>query len=127
MRALVVALALAAAACGGGGADSSSGGASDDTTGLVLAIHYDDYHVDHLVIRGAVAMSGREFGPFVVSADDLRPGDTIGLVFDADDAGGAMVCADARDRDDDVRASDCDDFDIRAAQVLHDDSTLHSR
>jgi hypothetical protein len=119
MRALLLAIVASAIGCG------ATGGAAPPTTGLVVAIQYDDEGIDEIAVHGAAAMSGREFGPYVVRAAQLPSGGTVGLVFAADDAGDAMVCAEARDDRGDVQASDCDQFDIRAGDVTHGELRLH--
>lgn len=120
MRAALVALAAAGLAAGcGAPADSSA-----PTTGLVVAVHYDPDHVHELMLRGATAMTGRKFGPYVLSDDQLPPGGTVGFVFDASDEGSVLVCGDARDDGGNVLASDCDQFDVRADLVSHGDLTL---
>jgi len=71
------------------------------TTGLVLTVTYRDDLVDQVHINGTTMVTARKFGPYDVTPTQLPSGKTLGLVFDASDAGGVMVCgtADSADRD----------------------------
>ena len=112
--------ALALAACLLGGC----GGAAP-LTGVVVAIDYDD-GAARIEVSGAAEASGRRFGPWSLTRDQLASGGTVGFVFGADDAGSAMICAQSFDDDDDTLDYDCGDFDVRAGEVTHGQIALGS-
>jgi hypothetical protein len=124
MRAAAVAFALVVAGCAGAGSDGS--GTLDATTGLVLALHFDHSNVESVALSGATAATSRRFGPYVVSEDDLPRNGTVGFVFDASDAGSAMICGDSHDATGNVLSSGCDTFDIVSGQVGNGTLTLYS-
>jgi hypothetical protein len=109
MRALLLALFLCA--CGGPSAQPSPG-----QTALVLQVNYSDNNIDHWHITGVVLTSGRTFGPYDAHGDSVSSGETVGLVFDASDAGVAMVCVEGRDGTT-PRANACGMFAIKANDV----------
>ena len=115
MRAAAVALALFVAGCAGANSDGGSG--LDATTGLVLSLHFDHSNVQSVALSGATSSTARRFGPYVVSEDDLPKNSTVGFVFDASDAGTAMVCGESHDSSGNVLASGCGNFDIVGGQV----------
>jgi hypothetical protein len=94
------------------------------TTGMTLTIEYDARLVS-ISITGATYATSRKFGPFVVAASKLLPGETVGLTFDAADAGGTMVCAAGYDRDGTVDAEGCGNFAVRAHEVTTGTLTLN--
>ena len=114
MRAAVLAAALLVVGCAGATTDASGLPA---TTGLVLSLHFDHTDVDSVALSGATSATARRFGPYVVSEDDLPKNSTVGFVFDASDAGSAMVCGESHDSSGNVLASGCDTFDIVSGQV----------
>lgn len=118
MRALA-ALALVALA----GCDSGSGPPLP-STGLVLTLHFDHYQVQTVSLSGATFSSSRQFGPFVVAEDNLPRDSTVGFVFDADDAGTAMICGESHDDHGSVIQQGCDSYDIIAAAVTKGSLTL---
>jgi hypothetical protein len=77
------------AGCGGGGAPTAP---EVTTTGLVLTVSYHEDSVDRVRVNGATMTTARQFGPYEVTSAQLASGQTLGLVFDAADAGGVMVC-----------------------------------
>ena len=118
MRALLLALFLCA--CGGPSAQPNPG-----ETALVLQINYTVSGVDHWHITGVVLTSGRSFGPYDAQGNNVSSGETVGLVFDASDAGTAMVCVEARDGAT-PRASACNVFEIKANEVSQGSIDLRS-
>ena len=104
-----LALALFALACGG--TPQSNG-----QTALVLTVMYNDNNIDHWHITGVALASGRAFGPYNASGDQVQSGATVGLVFDPNDAGTAMVCVEGRDGSTPV-ANACGMFAIKADEV----------
>ncbi len=121
MRAAAVAVALAVAGCASAGSDGSA--ALDATTGLVLALHFDHSNVESVALSGATA-AARRFGPYVVSENDLPRDSTVGFVFDASDAGMAMVCGESHDSSGNVLSSGCDTFAIVGDEVENGTLTL---
>jgi hypothetical protein len=88
------------------------------TTGLVLSVKYDKDGIVRLTMSGATAVTGRKFGPYEVSPTKLAPGQTAGFLFDPEDAGGVMVCAEAFKRDGDLEANGCGTYELRAGEVV---------
>jgi hypothetical protein len=121
MRAAALTLALALAGCASAGSDGTS---APNTTGLVLSLHFDHTGVNSVEITGATSTTARSFGPYYVAEDDLPRDSTVGLVFDASDAGSAMVCAESHDLSGKVLGSGCDTFDVVSAQVTQGSLTL---
>jgi hypothetical protein len=124
MRALVVAAACTLVACTLA-ACSSSAPPPEPTTGLTLTVEYSD-RLANISLSGTTLATTRKFGPYVVSANKLEPGDTVGFTFAADDAGSAMICGDGRDRDGTMQASSCGVFAVRAGEVTTGTLTLES-
>ncbi len=122
MRALVVAALVALAGCGGTASDGGNMPAA--TTGLVLTLHYTRYNVQAVSLSGSTYATSRRFGPYVVAQSDLPRDSTVGFVFDAGDAGTAMVCGESHDDTGTLLAQGCDTFDIIGAQVTHGSLTL---
>jgi hypothetical protein len=119
MRALAVApLAVALLALS---ALAGCGGKPAPVTGLVVAIDYSG-DVARIDVSGAAETTGRQFGPWSLTADQLTSGGTVGFIFDAADAGTAMVCAQTFDRDGNDRDFDCGTYDLVADSVT--DGTL---
>jgi len=114
MRAVLLALFLCA--CGGPSTQPSN------ETALVLQVNYTVSEIDNWHITGVVLPGGRAFGPYDAHSN-ISSGETIGLVFDASDAGTAMVCVEGRDGST-ARASACDMFEIRANEVSQGSITL---
>ncbi|HEX8953452.1 MAG TPA: hypothetical protein VF945_16465 [Polyangia bacterium] len=113
---------VALAGCGG-----SAGSGSDmtpATTGLVLTLHFSRYNVQSVWLSGATSATSRRFGPYVVSESDLPRDSTVGLVFDAKDAGSAMVCGESHDSNGQTVQQGCGMFDIVGAQVTNGSLTL---
>jgi hypothetical protein len=121
MRAAVLALAFAAAGCAGAASNNGSDGA---TTGLVLQLHFDHTNVQEVALSGATLSTSRRFGPYVVDENSLPRDSTVGFVFDATDAGMAMICGESHDSSGKVLASGCDTFDVVGGQVEQDSLTL---
>jgi len=123
MRALLFATLLAAGCVGtttdsSGGASAVDGGGSTPVpTGLALTVHYDSSSVVTLSVSGVVLSANRKFGPYLVAADQVPPGGSIGLVFDAADAGPGMVCVSSIETDGMVHDSGCASFEITAEVV----------
>jgi hypothetical protein len=107
MRRLMLALWLAAA----GGCDGKS-----PVTGLVVAIDYGG-NVKRIEVSGTAETSGRNFGPWSLTSDELVSGGTVGFVFDASDAGSAMICAQTFDDNEIAQDFDCETFTVLAGQV----------
>ena len=125
--ALAVGLALAAALSLGGCAGASSdgsGSASAATTGLVITLHFDHTNVHEVQLTGATYTTSRKFGPYIVDEDNLPHDSTVGFVFDASDAGTAMICGESHDSSGHVLASGCDTFDVVAGDVQDGSLTL---
>ncbi len=122
MRAVAMAALLALAGCAAAGDGSSMPPA---TTGLVLTLHFDHTNVMQVALSGATYTTSRQFGPYVVAEKALPRDATVGLVFDAGDAGTAMVCAEAHDLSGNVLASGCDTFDVVSGEVTHGSLTLN--
>ncbi|HEY2743258.1 MAG TPA: hypothetical protein VGL86_01490 [Polyangia bacterium] len=120
---LVAVTALALAGCAAGAANDGSGGL-DATTGLVLSLHFDHTNVQSVALSGATSSTARRFGPYVVSEDDLPRNSTVGFVFDAGDAGSAMICGESHDTNGNTLASGCDTFDIVSDKVENGTLTL---
>jgi hypothetical protein len=114
----VFVLALFAFACGGSQAPAGE-------TALVLQVNYTDDNIDHWHISGVVLSSGRAFGPYNASGDQVKTGETFGLVFDPSDAGTAMVCVEGRDGST-PRANACGMFEIKPNEVSHDSIDLQA-
>ena len=108
MRRLLLALWLAAV----GGCD----GKSPPVTGLVIAIDYDG-NVARIEVSGAAETTGRLFGPWSLTSDELVSGGTVGFVFDASDAGSAMICAQTFDDNGNAQDFDCETFTVLAGQI----------
>ncbi|MCU1277164.1 MAG: hypothetical protein JWM53_710 [bacterium] len=129
MRALVavaVVVVTAAAGCGATPSDTTTTDPAAAPTGLVLSLRFDHTNVMQVALSGATATTARRFGPYVVAEKALPRDATVGLVFDASDAGTAMVCADARDVSGTVLETGCDTFNVVSAQVTHDQLWLDS-
>jgi hypothetical protein len=122
--ALAACVALALAGCAGAASDGNAGGTSAQTTGLVIELHFDHNNVHEVALSGATYATSRKFGPYVVDEADLPHDSTVGFVFDAGDAGTAMVCGEAHDSSGKVLASGCDTFDVVADDVQHGSLTL---
>ena len=126
-RALLAAavLALGLAGCAGAGSTGSDGsGATAATTGLVLSLRFNRSNVHEVALSGATATTSRRFGPYVVDENDLPRDGTIGFVFDASDAGTAMICGESHDSTGKVLASGCDTFDVVGGSVETGSLTL---
>ncbi len=108
MRRLMLALVVAAA--------TGCGSQSPPVTGLVIAIDYDG-NVKRIEVSGAAETTGRLFGPWSLTSDQLVSGGTVGFVFDPSDAGGAMICAQTFDDDDNAKDFDCETFTVLAGQI----------
>ncbi|MCU1277042.1 MAG: hypothetical protein JWM53_588 [bacterium] len=121
MRALVLVGLVAVTGCG---ASDGSGSTPPPPTGLVLALHFDHTDVMQVALNGATYATSRHFGPYLVAEKALPRDSTVGFVFDASDAGTAMVCAESHDLVGKVLASACDTFDIVGAEVTHGSLTL---
>jgi hypothetical protein len=106
--ALVLVIAAVAASCGGG--------KSGPVTGLVVTIDYDG-DVARVEVSGAAETTGRQFGPWSLTSQQLVSGGTVGFVFDAGDAGSAMICAQTFDSSDNAQDFDCEVFDVRADET----------
>jgi hypothetical protein len=125
------ALLLVAAACVVAGCAAVSDGNSGadmlepPATGLVLALDYNHRDVVEVSLSGATYSSQRKFGPYVVSEKAMPNDDTVGFVFDASDAGRAMICGETHDVTGHVLASGCDTFSIRSQSINHDNLTLY--
>ncbi len=115
----LLALALLAGCAGAG-----SSGAPPPTTGLVLSLHFDHTDVLQVALSGATSATARRFGPYLVAVSALPRDGTVGFVFDASDAGTAMVCGESRDVTGQVLASGCDTFDVVGDEVTHGSLTL---
>jgi hypothetical protein len=113
MRPLALAALLALAGCGG----STDNGMPPQSTGLVLTLHFDHYQVQNVSLNGSTFATSRRFGPYVVDENDLPRDSTVGFVFDPDDAGTAMICAESHDQTGQVMQAGCDYFDVVAASV----------
>ena len=120
MRAAAGVLLFALCGCGGGTTNPAPG-----QTALVVKVTYDDSNIDHWHITGVALSSGRSFGPFDASGNQVQSGETVGLIFDPDDAGTAMVCIEGREGTS-PRASACGMFGVTANQVAHGTLDLHS-
>jgi hypothetical protein len=94
-------------------------------TGLSIEIDYGDGVVS-VAVSGDAEATARAFGPYVLSSTALVSGGTVGLLFDPSDAGGARVCAEARDASGAAIASACGLFDVRAGEVGHGTLTLRA-
>jgi len=120
---IVLAIFLAGCATGvAAGGDNIPPG----TTGLVVEIDYSG-DVASVEISGAAESTGRVFGPYTLSTAKLGSGDTVGLVFDRSDAGGAMVCAQSRRSDGRTLDSSCGMFNVRAGEISHGSLQLEDR
>jgi hypothetical protein len=108
----IAAIALLLAACGGSAPEMMQ----PMTTGLVVTLDYDSHEIVSLSVRGKAA-NGRSFGPYKLDEHNAPPGSTVGLVFDAGDAGPAQICGEARDDHGDLQLSNCDSFTVRANAV----------
>jgi hypothetical protein len=86
-------------------------------TGLVIAIDYTG-QIATISVGGSAEASGRRFGPWTLDTNTLVSGGTVGFVFDPSDAGGAMVCATARDSFHNTLDVDCNVFQVRPDQVV---------
>jgi hypothetical protein len=124
MRALAVAVAFVLAGCAGAATDGTSSNGTIEPTGLVLSLHFDRSNVHEIAFSGATSVSARRFGPYVVAEDDLPRDGTVGFVFDASDAGSAMICGESHDSTGKVLASGCDTFDVVEGNVEHGSLTL---
>jgi len=125
MRASALAALAAAAALAGCGSSPSAGASMPPaTTGLVLTLHFSRYNVQAVSLSGATYKTSRRFGPYVVDENDLPRDSTVGFVFDAGDAGTAMVCGESHDFSGQTVQQGCDTFDIIAAQVTQGSLTL---
>jgi hypothetical protein len=120
--ALAACFGLALAGCAGAG--DASGDVNAATTGLVIELHFDHTNVHEVALSGATSQTSRKFGPYVVDEDNLPHDSTVGFVFDASDAGSAMVCGESHDSSGHVLASGCDTFDVVAGDVEHGTLTL---
>jgi hypothetical protein len=80
--------------------------------------------VQTVSMSGSTFTSSRRFGPYVVTEDDLPRDSTVGFVFDATDAGTAMICGESHDNSGQVMQAGCDTFDIIAAAVTKGSLTL---
>jgi hypothetical protein len=125
MRALVAAAACALAACTLAACSSSAPPPPEPTTGLTLTVEYSD-RLANISLSGSTFATTRKFGPYVVSANKLQPGDTVGFTFAAADAGSAMICGDGRDRDGVMQASSCGVFAVRTGEITTGTLTLES-
>lgn len=125
-RAAAIALALAAcfALAGCAGAATDGTGTIAATTGLVIQLHFDHTNVHEVALSGATYTTSRKFGPYIVNENDLPHDSTVGFVFDASDAGMAMICGETHDSSGKVLASGCDTFDVVGGQVEDDTLTL---
>jgi hypothetical protein len=85
-------------------------------TGLVVTIDYDG-DVARVEVSGAAETTGRQFGPWSLTSQQLVSGGTVGFVFDASDAGSAMICAQTFDSSDTAQDFDCEVFDVRADET----------
>ena len=94
------------------------------STGLVLTLHFNHYQVDTVSLSGSTFTTSRRFGPYVVAEDDLPRDSSVGFVFDAGDAGSAMICGESHDGSGNVLQQGCDTFDIIAAAVTEGSLTL---
>jgi hypothetical protein len=94
-------------------------------TGLVLTLHFDHSNVMQVALTGATIATSRRFGPYLVAEKSLPRDSTVGFVFDASDAGMAMICAESHDLVGKVLASGCDNYDLVGAQVIRDSLTLY--
>src|SRR2546429_5731963 len=116
-----LALVVFAVACGDGATSAALSMDPElppDQTALVVRVTYRESNVVALHVTGVALAHGRSFGPFdATSPDAVQSGATIGLLFDPADAGGAMVCIQARGDDGEVRASACGSFALRAHEV----------
>lgn len=121
MRAAALAIVVALAGCG---SPSGAAGAQSPPTGLVLSLRFDHTGVDVVSLSGATSISARRFGPYVVAERALPRDSTVGFVFDAADAGTAMVCAESHDLAGNVVQRGCDTFDIIATEVTKGSLTL---
>lgn len=90
-------------------------------TGLVVTIDYSG-DVARITVSGAAETTGRRFGPWSLGADQLTSGGTVGFLFDAADAGTAMICAQTFDSNGNNRDFNCATYDILAGAVT--DGTL---
>jgi hypothetical protein len=124
MRAAVFACGLAAALALAGCAGASDNGTPPASTGLVLSLHFDHFNVQTVSLNGSTFATSRRFGPYVVDENDLPRDSTVGFVFDADDAGTAMICGESHDDHGNVMQAGCDYFDVVAASVTKGSLTL---
>lgn len=108
-RRLAIAVVLAGGLLAGCG--------SAPVTGLSVAIRYDGGDIASIAVSGTVDDNGRAFGPYDLTTAALASGGTVGLVFDAGDAGLVEVCADARDQSGHVLDTDCQSMRVRANEV----------
>ena len=108
---LALALLVAAATCCGG-----CGKSQPPVTGLVVTIDYDS-SVARVEVSGAAETTGRQFGPWSLTSEQLVSGGSVGFVFDASDAGSAMICAQTFDAADDTLDFECQVFDIIADET----------
>ena len=120
-RALALAgLVAAAVGCGDG-----TTAMQPSPTGLVLSLRFDHSNVMQVSLTGATIATARRFGPYLVAENSLPRDSTVGFVFDASDAGMAMICAESRDLVGKVLASGCDNYDLVATQVIRDSLTFY--
>jgi hypothetical protein len=126
MRAAALcALALAAGCTGATTTGGDTTTMPPDTTGLVLELHFDHSNVMQVELSGATYATSRRFGPYVVAEKALPRDSTVGFVFDAGDAGMAMVCAETHDLTGKVLASGCDTYNVVSGQVTNDNLTFY--
>jgi hypothetical protein len=99
-----------------GAALAGCGGKAAPVTGLIVAIDYSG-DVARIAVSGAAETTGRRFGPWSLTSDQLASGGTVGFVFAPGDAGMAMICAQTFDSNDNPRDFDCEMFDVLAGEV----------
>jgi hypothetical protein len=87
------------------------------TTGAVVTLTYPPEEIATLSLTGTTA-SGRQFGPYSLSATQAPSASTVGFVFDPSDAGAAMLCGQANDSKGQARLGSCTSMTLRADAVI---------
>jgi hypothetical protein len=132
MRLPLIALALLLAGCDGASAPIDPGGGSASTppsaaspTAASITVTYEYSSIASLSVNGTAHAHGRKFGPYVLTADQLPSGDTLGLVFDPSDAGDTNLCITGLEDDGSKKAEGCVSFQLIANQMVQAEVELH--